>query len=149
VARDRKRSRRGGRTRPPGTPTRPPEPGNGGLPENGAVEPENGAVDEPGIDPRLAFPQLDALQGEPVSPAAAAFGDPDLAPERPLRSQPASGNRLLGFVRGCWAELQRVQWPDRRQVAQATGVVLGFVVVASLFLGLADEISQKIVNAIL
>ena len=42
-----------------------------------------------------------------------------------------------------------MQWPDRRQVAQATGVVLGFVVVAGLFLGLADEISQQIVNAIL
>lgn len=142
MARDRKRSRRGGRTRPPGTPNPPPEPGNGDLPENGAV-------DEPGVDPRLAFPQLEALEGEPVSPAAAAFGEPELSPERPLRSQPASGNRLLGFVRGCWAELQRVQWPDRRQVAQATGVVLGFVVVAGLFLGLADEISQKIVNAIL
>jgi preprotein translocase SecE subunit len=42
-----------------------------------------------------------------------------------------------------------VQWPDRRQVAQATGVVLGFVVIAGVFLGIADEISQKIVDAIL
>ena len=141
MARDRKRSRRGGRTRPPGNPTPPDPAGNGELPEHG-VE------DEAWPSASSVFPQLEPFEGEPVS-AAAAFGEVELAPERPLRSQPASGNRILGFARGCWAELQRVQWPDRRQVAQATGVVLGFVVVASLFLGLADEISQKIVNAIL
>ena len=43
---------------------------------------------------------------------------------RPLRN----GNRAIGFLRASWAELQRVQWPDRRQVFQATAVVLGFVV---------------------
>jgi preprotein translocase SecE subunit len=95
------------------------------------------------------FPQLGAFEGEPVSVASAAFGEPDLPVEAPVRQQPASGNRVINFLRGCWAELQRVQWPDRRQVAQATGVVLGFVVVAGIFLGLADEISEKIVNAIL
>jgi len=56
---------------------------------------------------------------------------------------------VIGFLLGCWAELQRVQWPDRQQVVQATGVVLGFVVVAAVFLGIADEVSQQIVNAIL
>ena len=30
------------------------------------------------------------------------------------------GNRFINFLRASWAELQRVQWPDRRQVAQAT-----------------------------
>ena len=33
------------------------------------------------------------------------------------------GNRVLNFLRASWAELQRVQWPDRRQVVQATAVV--------------------------
>ena len=33
--------------------------------------------------------------------------------------------RLIGFLQGSWRELQRVQWPDRRQVVQATGVVIG------------------------
>jgi preprotein translocase SecE subunit len=142
VARDRKRSRRGGRTRPPGAPTPPIPAGNGDLPEHGVDE-------EAWPSASSAFPQLEPFEGEPVSVAAAAFGEPELRPERRLRRQAGSGNRAVGFIRGCWAELQRVQWPDRRQVAQATGVVLGFVVVAALFLGLADEISQKIVNAIL
>jgi preprotein translocase SecE subunit len=57
--------------------------------------------------------------------------------------------RLIGFLQGSWRELQRVQWPDRRQVAQATGVVLGFVIVAGAFLGLCDLAFSHLVNYIL
>jgi len=60
-----------------------------------------------------------------------------------------SGFRLINFLQGSWRELQRVQWPDRRQVIQATGVVLGFVIVAGIYLGLADELAGKIVTFIL
>jgi len=62
------------------------------------------------------------------------------------RSPPA---RFVAFLKASWAELQRVQWPDRRQVAQATAVVLGFVVVAGLYLGLADRVAQELVDLIL
>jgi preprotein translocase subunit SecE len=105
---------------------------------------------EPDAFAPAEFGALEAFEGEPVSVAASrAFGEePRLGPgASPTAREP--GNRVVVFIRGCWAELQRVQWPDRRQVAQATGVVLGFVVVAGAFLGIADEISQKIVNAIL
>jgi preprotein translocase subunit SecE len=57
--------------------------------------------------------------------------------------------RLVGFLRGSWNELQRTQWPDRRQVAQATGVVLGFVIVAGAFLGAADLVASKLVNLLI
>jgi preprotein translocase subunit SecE len=57
--------------------------------------------------------------------------------------------RFAAFVRASWAELQRVQWPDRRQVAQATAVVLGFVVIAGAYLGLADGLAQELVDLIL
>jgi preprotein translocase SecE subunit len=72
----------------------------------------------------------------------------------PMRQQaPAGprpgGNRFANFLRASWAELQRVQWPDRRQVAQATAVVLGFVAIAGAYLGLADSVAQRIVNFIL
>jgi preprotein translocase SecE subunit len=149
VARDRKRTRRAARRRPPGTPDPPQGAAGLGLPED-PVEPEQ-PVELPGGAPGSSvFPQLGPVEEEPVSAASSAFGeDPQLRVEQPLRERPQQGNRVIGFVRGCWAELQRVQWPDRRQVAQATGVVLGFVVVAGLFLGLADEVSQQIVNAIL
>jgi preprotein translocase subunit SecE len=67
------------------------------------------------------------------------------APER----RPSTISRLTTFLEGSWHELQRVQWPDRRQVIQATAVVIGFVIVAGLFLGLADTVSTKLMNFIL
>jgi preprotein translocase SecE subunit len=77
--------------------------------------------------------------GGGLVPAGAA------APE--VRTFP--GSRLVNFLRASWRELHRVQWPDRRQVVQATGVVIGFVIAAGLFLGAADWVSQKLVNFIL
>lgn len=59
------------------------------------------------------------------------------------------GNRLMTFLRGSWRELQRVQWPDRRQVGQATAVTIGFVIVAGAFLGAADFVAGKIVEFII
>jgi preprotein translocase subunit SecE len=59
------------------------------------------------------------------------------------------GVRLVHFLQGSWRELQRVQWPDRRQVMQATGVVIGFVIIAGAFLGIADFAATKIVKLIL
>jgi preprotein translocase SecE subunit len=63
--------------------------------------------------------------------------------------RPWIGARLVSFLEGSWRELQRVQWPDRRQVMQATGVVVGFVIVASVFLGVADLVASKVVHFIL
>jgi preprotein translocase subunit SecE len=59
------------------------------------------------------------------------------------------GARLVGFAQGSWRELQRVQWPDRRQVVQATSVVIGFVIVAGVFLGVADFLAGHLMNYIL
>ncbi|MGI8728521.1 MAG: preprotein translocase subunit SecE [Solirubrobacteraceae bacterium] len=78
----------------------------------------------------------DARRGRPSGEGAAAAKKP-------------SGWRLLNFLRASAAELQRVEWPNRRQTGQATAVVLGFVVIAGSFLGLADVIAQKIVDFIL
>ncbi len=71
---------------------------------------------------------------------------PDRASGAPLRK---GGNRAIGFLRASWAELQRVQWPDRRHVFQATAVVLGFVAIAGAYLGLADYVAKEIVELIL
>ena len=66
---------------------------------------------------------------------------------RPSGAPLRGGNRAIGFLRASWAELQRVQWPDRRQVTQATAVVLGFVAIAGLYLGLADYVAKEIVES--
>jgi preprotein translocase SecE subunit len=57
--------------------------------------------------------------------------------------------RVGGFLAASWAELQRVQWPDRRQVGQGTAVVLGFVIIAGAYLGLLDAIINPIIQKIL
>ncbi len=59
------------------------------------------------------------------------------------------GNRVIGFLRASWSELQRVQWPDRRHVGQGTAVVIGFVAIAGAYLGLADVVAKEIVERIL
>jgi preprotein translocase subunit SecE len=69
--------------------------------------------------------------------------------ERPSGAPLRGGNRAIGFLRASWAELQRVQWPDRRQVTQATAVVLGFVAIAGLYLGAADYVAKEIVEFVL
>jgi preprotein translocase subunit SecE len=74
--------------------------------------------------------------------AEAATADRSAAPAR-------GPGRFAAFLRASWAELQRVQWPDRRQVFQATAVVLGFVVVAGLYLGVADRVAQEVVDFII
>jgi len=77
--------------------------------------------------------------------ARGAVLEPEQAPGARLRGP----HRAIAFLRASWAELQRVQWPDRRQVTQATAVVLGFVVIAGAYLGLADVVAKEIVEFIL
>jgi preprotein translocase SecE subunit len=117
---------------------------------------EESVADEPPLDPVEAEleleheEELEDLNSAGDGGGAGGAGGELLAPggSAPER-RPHAGNRLIGFLQGSWRELQRVQWPDRRQVAQATGVVLGFVIVAGAFLGLSDLVAQKLVNFIL
>jgi preprotein translocase SecE subunit len=100
-----------------------------------------GAEGEPGeLDQESAEAASEAL-GRPMRRGSS--GDGEAAPAR--RSRASVGQ----FLRASWAELQRVQWPDRRQVGQATAVVLGFVAIAGAYLGLADTVAQRIVNFII
>jgi preprotein translocase subunit SecE len=80
---------------------------------------------------------------------AGGSGDEGAALPAPRERRPNPGVRVIHFVQGSWRELQRVQWPDRRQVMQATGVVIGFVIIAGLYLGLADLVASKLMNFIL
>jgi preprotein translocase subunit SecE len=138
---------------------------------------EHAAPDAELADAQLALGRVGELQEEPVSTLAAeeeldvagaggagggstiggdVDGDGGMNPPGgavPLPAPSAAPTRprarLLAFLEGSWRELQRVQWPDRRQVMQATAVVLGFVIVAGVFLGVADTVSSHFMNAIL
>jgi preprotein translocase subunit SecE len=110
----------------------------------GEVEAE--ALSEGDIgDDQLEEPAGGVVRKAPGGGGPAGGVSPEQASGAPIRG----GNRAIAFLRASWAELQRVQWPDRRQVTQATAVVLGFVAIAGAYLGLADVVAKEIVEFIL
>jgi preprotein translocase subunit SecE len=175
VARDRQRAKRRREKRQPSPPSR--EPGNGGVADPRPLHRENvpGPVEHTGDVDEFEAQLVAGADGEPdarddeeleraalEADAAAAFGRSgsegagvSVAPAPRGPATPAQeahgrgGRRFLNFLRASWAELQRVQWPDRRQVGQATAVVLGFVVIAGAFLGVADFVAEKLVDLII
>jgi preprotein translocase subunit SecE len=106
--------------------------------------------DAAGVEDEVDYePAPDEIEGDLV-PAGRV--DPAVAEEAAEHARPATGRRRLRFIvflGHVWDELRRVQWPDRRQVGQATAVVLGFIVIAGGYLGLLDAIWKPLVDAIL
>jgi preprotein translocase SecE subunit len=56
---------------------------------------------------------------------------------------------VIGFLVSCWAELKKVQWPDRDTLVQATAVTIIFVAVAATYLGALDAAFNYLVKQIL
>ncbi|MEX1218808.1 MAG: preprotein translocase subunit SecE [Solirubrobacterales bacterium] len=69
------------------------------------------------------------------------------------REKAAKGQRkrggVIAFLSSCIAELKRVQWPDRDTLIQATAVTLVFVIVAAVYLGLADLAANWLVQRVI
>ena len=165
MARNRRRAaERKGRQRPP------EEEGNGAPAERlhreeqpGSLDHASGEVDE--VEARIVagaggepapLDDDDPIDDEDLEREAVGSGGDGgregRVPATATSDTPARGTggpRFLNFLRASWAELKRVQWPDRRQVGQATAVVLGFVVVAGAYLGVVDVITQELVDLII
>jgi len=109
------------------------------------------------VDAQLAVGRPRTVEAEPAdeaefeaeAQAQARAREAAQRQEAAAERRVGAGARLVGFLQGSWRELQRVQWPDRRQVVQATSVVIGFVIVAGVFLGVADFLAGHIVTFIL
>jgi preprotein translocase SecE subunit len=56
---------------------------------------------------------------------------------------------VIGFLVSCWAELKKVQWPDRDTLIQATAVTVLFVAVAAAYLGALDALFNFLIKQIL
>lgn len=56
---------------------------------------------------------------------------------------------VIGFLVSCWAELKKVQWPDRETLIQATAVTVLFVAVAAAYLGALDAAFNFLIKQIL
>jgi preprotein translocase SecE subunit len=67
------------------------------------------------------------------------------------REEPAERQRgpIIGFLISCWAELKRVQWPDRETLIQASAVTILFIAVAAAYLGALDAVFNQLVKLIL
>jgi preprotein translocase subunit SecE len=110
-------------------------------PKVGEIYPDE--VEDDGYDSEEAEAAVEGPDG------AAAAATVTARPRRERAARQRGGNRLTTFLRNSWEELKRVQWPDRRQVAQATAVVVGFVIIIGAYLGLADWVFGKLVDAII
>ena len=126
--------------------------GAGGVPLTGAeaeIAEEDAIANAPD---RLSETEIETeaeLEGDVTADQIQESPGHVATPEQASGAPQAGGNRAIGFLRASWAELQRVQWPDRRQVTQATAVVIGFVAIAGAYLGLADFVAKEIVEFIL
>jgi preprotein translocase SecE subunit len=150
VARDRERARRRRAERRSGAPDpldhASAEVDEARLAEAGAVPPDADGDDlgaeifpDELADDRRGRAE-DAVEGDAVSRHEI---------EREAHGPRRRRGRVITFLGHCIDELRRVQWPNRRQVGQATAVVLGFVVVAGGYLGLLDALWQPLIEAIL
>ncbi|HSF04042.1 MAG TPA: preprotein translocase subunit SecE [Solirubrobacterales bacterium] len=70
---------------------------------------------------------------------------------RQVAAQPQERQRgaVAGFLVSCWAELKRVQWPDRDTLVQASAVTLVFIAIAAAYLGALDALFNFLVQRLL
>jgi preprotein translocase subunit SecE len=102
-----------------------------------------------GDDDDLVEPVDDSEVLEPVDETEVATGPRGRRGGREHPEHRHHRNRVISFLIAVWAELQRVEWPDRQTLTMLTGVVLLFVIVMGAYLGLLDAIFSKLINKIL
>src|SRR5829696_5738629 len=125
-------------------------------------EVEGGGSPVPGVVPAPVQPETEVA---PPAPSRADVGRPDGATAEPKESRRDRRQRekearrkarakelqkgqaekaekrrgaVLGFLLSCWAELKRVQWPDRDTLVQASAVTFIFVAIMAAYLGALD-----------
>ena len=67
----------------------------------------------------------------------------------PTEPQERKRGAVTGFIASCWAELKRVQWPDRETLIQASAVTVLFIAIAAAYLGALDAFFNWLVQRIL
>jgi preprotein translocase subunit SecE len=150
MARDRKRAkeRKARREQARGRPD--------ALPEGDHIHRENvsGELEHLGEVDQFEARLVAGAEGQPADADEAALAEEataegTISPVSSDRDTRGGLARFPGFLRASWSELQRVQWPDRRQIGQATAVVLGFCLLAGAFLGIADVVASRLIDLII
>lgn len=70
------------------------------------------------------------------------------APKSGSQAAVPAGNRLSRYLREVKVEMSKVTWPARKEVVQATSVVLVAVVIAAAYIGALDFIWSSIVKLV-
>jgi preprotein translocase SecE subunit len=136
------------------SPAVPPELATGAPPQDEGRS-DTVIPDEPPLSEQEAIEEIEDWELEDAEEAVAARG----AGEEGYEVRGRRGHdeaeahrdrpRVIQFLIAVWAELQRVQWPNRQALVTLTGVVLGFVLIAGGYLGLLDAIFSELIQAIL
>jgi preprotein translocase SecE subunit len=125
------------------------------LIEEDSVLGDRPVYDEPPLTEDEALEEIEDWEVEDPEEAIAAGGAGEAGYEVRGRRGREAGEahkdrpRVIQFLVAVWAELQRVQWPNRQAVVTLTGVVLGFVLIAGGYLGLLDAIFSELIKSIL
>jgi preprotein translocase SecE subunit len=136
------------------SPAVPPELATGAPPQDEGRS-DRVVEDEPPLSEDEALEEIEDWELEDPEEAVAARGAGEEGYEvrgRRGREEAEAHRerpRVIQFLIAVWAELQRVQWPNRQALVTLTGVVLGFVLIAGGYLGLLDAIFSELIQAIL
>ena len=69
--------------------------------------------------------------------------------KKPAEVSERQRGAITGFIVSCWAELKRVQWPDRETLIQASAVTVIFVAVMAAYLGALDAVFNELVQLLI
>jgi preprotein translocase SecE subunit len=117
----------------PGVLPAPVRPETAPEPEPEAPAPSRADVGAPAAEPKESRRERRAREKEERRRARAREQQKAQAEKAERRRGP-----VLGFLLSCWAELKRVQWPDRDTLVQASAVTFIFVAVMAAYLGALD-----------
>ena len=107
------------------------------------------AAEAPPDRRRPRTPSAGARRAAGAAARAQEAGAPAASPKPERKREPRRRGRVANFLVQVWAELRRVQWPDRNQVTQATGVVVVFCFLAGAYLALWDFVFSEFVTWLL
>jgi preprotein translocase SecE subunit len=123
----------------------PPEPGSPAPSRADVGRPEPAASEAaPGEDKisRRARKRAERERRQLAKESERRRAPREEAPER-------QRGAITGFIASCWAELRRVQWPDRETLIQASAITLVFIGIMAVYLGVLDAIFNWVVQRVL
>ena len=117
----------------------------------GAPAPSRADVGVPAADPEAPdkISRRAQRQAEKERKAKAKESEKRRAPKAPAPVEKRQRGGVIGFFISCWAELKRVQWPDRETLIQASAITLVFITVMAAYLGVLDAVFNWLVQRIL